>query len=312
MNRNRSRHSRRSELSPRATAFEELKSWFLSDPDRSSPRFTDDSDLAEHFVEKGWMTPEDAEAEASRRQWEPFETRPPAQEFDPSFEPFWTLPMAAAWIASRDMAAVRDFMPEVAKHTRRWVRSREGHRLEQAETPTLNEVAMLLELVGDDRFPVILGDLRNALKQGELTCWAIEDSRRVALNSTDWIDLDFDSTNGTYLSSGSLDRRLHDPRVERERLRDIWPLAYAKVTSVASETLPPTPQSGLGGKVRSALMALQALYPDGLPPALAVRDRDETVVEWMLAHHQTRASPRTIAKAVKAHRSTKTQRGRGA
>lgn len=304
MNRNRSRRARRAEVSGRAT-FEELKSWFLSDLDRSSPKFTDDSDLIEHFVEKGWLTPEDAEAKASSRQWEPFETRPRAQEFEPGIELFWTLPMAAAWIASRDVAVVRDLMPEVAKHTRRWVRFGEGYRLEQAETPTLNDVAMLLALVGDDQFPAILRDLRKALRQGELTCWAIEDSKRIALSSMDWIDLDFDPSNGTHLSGAGLDRRLQDPRVERETLLDIWPPAYAEPRPAASDSQRPSEPPKVPGKQLSALIALQEVFPDGLPPGLAVRDRCERVLAWMKTHHGTTASPRTIADAVRLYRARK-------
>jgi hypothetical protein len=304
MNRKRSRRVRRAKVYGRAT-FEEVKSWFLSDPDRSSPKFTDDSDLIEHFVEKGWLTPEDAEAEASRRQWEPFEARPRAREFEPISEPFWTLPMAAAWIASRDMAVIRDFMPEVAKHTRRWVRFGEGYRLEPAEMPTLNDVAMLLALVGDDQFPVILGDLRKTLRQGGLTCWAIEGPRRVALTSMDWIDLDFDPRNGADLFSAKLDRRLQDPRVEREGLLDIWPLADAEPKPRANDTQRSSEPLEATRKVSSALTALQEVYPNGLPSGLPVPVRNRRVVEWMQTHHQTTASDRTIAKAVQLFRLKK-------
>ncbi|WP_038366862.1 hypothetical protein [Bosea sp. UNC402CLCol] len=304
MNRNRSRRARRAEVSGGAI-FEELKSWFLSDPDRSSPKFMDDSDLVEHFVEKGWLTPEDAETEASSRKWEPFETRPRAQEFEPGIELFWTLPMATAWIASRDLAVVRDLMPEVAKHTRAWVRFGEGYRLEQAETPTLNDVAMLLELVGDDRFPATLGELRKALRQGELTCWAIEESRRVDLDSMDWIDLDFDSGSGTHLFSGRLDRRLQDPRVESKRLLEIWPPADVEPRPASSDSLLWIGSPKATGKVLSALTALQEVFPNGLPPGLAATVRNRRVVEWMQAHHQTTASDRTIAEAVKLYRARK-------
>lgn len=67
-------------------------------------------------VQYGEMTPDQAEAEAARRGERPFAREPDPTKFDPMKEPVWTLRMAVAWIAYRDIASVRFW----------WDRYREG------------------------------------------------------------------------------------------------------------------------------------------------------------------------------------------
>jgi hypothetical protein len=60
-------------------------------------------------VMRGRLTPDQAEAEARRLGLEPLASEPDKGAFDPMKEADWTLPMAAAWIAYRTPAAVRDW-----------------------------------------------------------------------------------------------------------------------------------------------------------------------------------------------------------
>jgi hypothetical protein len=54
-------------------------------------------------VQHGERTPAEAEIEAKRLNLRPLENRPDPHDYDPMREPFWTLPMAVAWIAYRTL-----------------------------------------------------------------------------------------------------------------------------------------------------------------------------------------------------------------
>jgi hypothetical protein len=61
-------------------------------------------------VRKGRLTPEQAEAEAARLSIGELARQPDRRAFKPMGEPFWTLPMAVAWIAWRSPDRVLDFL----------------------------------------------------------------------------------------------------------------------------------------------------------------------------------------------------------
>lgn len=56
----------------------------------------------------GKISPEEAEAEAASKGWKPFAFQPEMPAFDPMRESRWTLSMAIAWIAWRDIGLVRE------------------------------------------------------------------------------------------------------------------------------------------------------------------------------------------------------------
>jgi len=73
--------------------------------------------LARH----GKVTPEEAEAEAQANGFEPFEHRPELPAFDPMHEPWWTIAMAVAWIARRNLKQVRENCAGFRKECTHWI-----------------------------------------------------------------------------------------------------------------------------------------------------------------------------------------------
>jgi hypothetical protein len=59
-------------------------------------------------VNHGTLSPEEAEAEATRLGLGPLAQRPDPAALDPMAEAYWSLPMAVAWLAYRTPEAVRE------------------------------------------------------------------------------------------------------------------------------------------------------------------------------------------------------------
>ena len=72
------------------------------------------------LVQKGAWTPQKAEAWAKRCGLPPFAGKPDAASYDPREELNWTLCMALIWIASGDLAEVREAWPEWLSGQRVW------------------------------------------------------------------------------------------------------------------------------------------------------------------------------------------------
>jgi hypothetical protein len=99
-------------------------------------------------VRRGEMTPAQAEAEAVRLDVKPFAIVPEPARFDPFREPWWTLPMAVAWIAWRSTDRVREFWDPYRSECwdwqlREWRNGSDGpvyagHFLEQRRPATLS------------------------------------------------------------------------------------------------------------------------------------------------------------------------------
>jgi hypothetical protein len=62
-------------------------------------------------VGSGVMTPEEGEAAADRLGVAPLLEKPDPAKLDPMKEVFWTLPMALAWLMTRNVEAVREVWP---------------------------------------------------------------------------------------------------------------------------------------------------------------------------------------------------------
>lgn len=67
------------------------------------------------MVQRGQMIPADAEFVAKRLGLGPLASEPDPNNYDPMREPFWTLPMAVAWIAYRTQDAVRNWWERVSE-----------------------------------------------------------------------------------------------------------------------------------------------------------------------------------------------------
>ena len=68
----------------------------------------------------GKITPEAAEAEAAANGWKPFATQPSVPEFEPMRESRWTITMAIAWIAWRDLKLVRENSQKFSSECWHW------------------------------------------------------------------------------------------------------------------------------------------------------------------------------------------------
>jgi hypothetical protein len=88
------------------------------------------------FVATGEITKEEAEKQAKRRGWEPFEKQPPWPLFDPSHDLNWTVVMTIAWIGSRDLLVVRECNAEFLAQCREWHRHGYGWVLESRARTT--------------------------------------------------------------------------------------------------------------------------------------------------------------------------------
>jgi hypothetical protein len=65
-------------------------------------------------VQHGELTPQQAEAEAAANSLPPFEKTPDLTDYDPLTESRWTLVMAVAWIAWRDIRRVQESGAEIS------------------------------------------------------------------------------------------------------------------------------------------------------------------------------------------------------
>jgi hypothetical protein len=72
-------------------------------------------------VRRGEITPEEAEQEARRQGIGPLATKPNPLEFAPDEMPWWSLPMALAWIAWRNSDSVREHCAEYRENWSHWV-----------------------------------------------------------------------------------------------------------------------------------------------------------------------------------------------
>ena len=105
------------------------------------------------MVQRGEMTPADAESEAKRLGLGPLASEPDPNDYDPMREPFWTLPMTVAWIAYRTEDAVRNWWDEYRKECSFWYFQEwrvgpdgpvhQGHFLERRPNATLVRLQMV-------------------------------------------------------------------------------------------------------------------------------------------------------------------------
>jgi hypothetical protein len=80
----------------------------------------DARDILIDRVRRGKLSPDEAEAEAAKQGFGPLATVPDQLEFDPERMPWWSLPMALAWIAWRNIASVREHCAEYCEKRLLW------------------------------------------------------------------------------------------------------------------------------------------------------------------------------------------------
>ena len=167
----------------------------------------------------GTSTPDEIEAELAAKGLPPLAFTPDPARFDSMAQPWWTLPMAAAWIIWRTPHAVRRVWHEYRRKTRHWIGPQQLEVWEDRETSPwgyqvkkmvtgyalgplgalhLFQVLLRAEL-GDpeDGSPVLSGEATRAqlwarLQSGALVVEGVRHlgNERAPLRDAEWIDLD--------------------------------------------------------------------------------------------------------------------------
>ena len=189
------------------------------------------------------MSPAEAESEAKRLGMEPLASAPDPNDYDPMREPFWTLPMAVAWIAHRTQEAVRNWWDDYRKKFlvwsfREWRAGpdgpvHQGQFLEQRSNATL----VRLQMVDAKRDQADLMSVAGAIdvlwlafRDARLEVTGINEDtgRRVPIPAEHWYDLTwFEENGGDVIHAdprrGRNTARYCDVLVPAEAVRERWP-----------------------------------------------------------------------------------------
>lgn len=213
-------------------------------------------------VEAGGLTPLEAEAEAALLGIGSLETSPDPDEFNPSREPYWTLPMAMAWIAYRTPDAVRRAWNEYRSQCRHWFyqdgwRSAEasGYRLVPLETASLLSLRLAEQLEDrtdrDSEYSASVDRALESLIIGlrssclEATGIASDTGVRETIPDLAWHELAIIETDGdvTRPRSGA-GKSYRDILVEMRAVRGLWSVRPPEPERM---TLPPLMRPEGGG-----------------------------------------------------------------
>ena len=172
----------------------------------------DARDMLFDDVLHGRKSPAEAEAEAAAKGLEPLRVPLDPGRYDPEAETDWTLAMAVAWIAYRDLDRVRECMPAWRRDSEYWFpvdyRLPDGTRTQGHELRTSpNEhapLAMLtrLEVWGEPGEPgqrMAINDakaaLRERLRAGQLVALTLENRALHRIAADEWAFLTFGERN---------------------------------------------------------------------------------------------------------------------
>lgn len=161
-------------------------------------------------VDAGDLTPSEAEAEAARLGIGPLQTRPDPARYNPMRQPWWTLPMAVAWIAYRTEDAVREWWPEYRAECTHWFDpDGQGQRLVPFPPASLTALRIAEQL--DDRtdrdpdYSMTVDEAIGALFSGlrgccvEATGIALDTGMREHVPDLAWRELAIIETDGDML-----------------------------------------------------------------------------------------------------------------
>ncbi len=206
----------------------------------------------------GEITPQEAEAEARAAGLEPFERQPELPAFDPLRESRWTIVMAIAWIAWRDIGRVRENCPGFRSECIHWIFREWNQPVEngtafapragwfpetwhEATTARLSILENILK--GRDELPPTWQmtvqeaeeTLWRALLEEHLVAEAVNaDGRPVDIPAREWSYLKlFEEGKRDTLKYDALDPHepFRDVKLRRDDLMTLWPVK----TNVAPE-----------------------------------------------------------------------------
>jgi len=168
-------------------------------------RSTMRDDLIER-VRRGEMTTEDAERRATELGLTPLISSPNQNDFDPLAEPFWSIPMALAWIMTRDANSVLEMWDRWRAEKEFWSWSRwqvpggpiyEGHWIKTSGPAGLINLSMASAVWQTEGKLVIsrmdaTAELLKALQAGTIGATGIPTvgAPRTLISAYHWRDLD--------------------------------------------------------------------------------------------------------------------------
>ena len=285
--------------------------------------------IAEGYLKRarrGLMAPEEIEAELAAKNLPPLAVFPDPGKFDPNLEVWWTLAMAAAWIIWRTPDAVRRAWWKYRREVRQWVGPQDllvesegqpqfgyqgtvtetvsGYTLESWRELDLFGV-LLRSTLERQTNPVIEGEaarlsLWRKLESGELVAEAIRsgEADRNPIRDADWIDLDHFQQVGWPANSIGMQYekspRFLAVRVRRLRVIELWPTQAPE----AEKAVARSSARRLHDRREAIRRAHAALWPNGVPIGLLVKQRDAMIQERLKADGLLPPASRTIARAL--------------
>jgi hypothetical protein len=212
----------------------------------------------------GVMCPACAERVTEDLGLEPFETSLPLDKFDPMQEPFWTLPMAAAWLMWSDINIVREHWPKYLNACQRFIQiqarfsessSRIGWKLEPRHSTNLAET---FDFASQAAKPTIVepnearASLLQALQAGRLVASGIsaKDKSPAPIPSYEWTDETYFGDHNCETDAIGVDYFSHEAR-------------YRTVRVPLSEVLCEWPELVLNAPV--GIEGSDEHYPEGNP-----------------------------------------------
>lgn len=239
-------------------------------------------------------------------------------------EPFWTLPMAVAWIAWRNIdSVVKQYWP-YAKHGGHWRDSRgpnqslTGMVWESADEPSLSDLMFFeaaktyhdnppLKFIKESR-----EELWRALQSGDLIAIGVEGTgshREIA--ACRWASLAIRPvTHGReFVGAGTFgdSEKIDDLRLLSKDMQRIW-----KVERSEKIAIPETPPAStiiaqrrrpVAVKQAAATEAIQALYPNGVLQNISAKTRNNAIIAWCRSKNIAIPSERIIRTVLASQRT---------
>ena len=299
----------------------------MSNSNKASRR----DDLLED-VKYGRMTPGEAEAEAVRLGVGKLASKPDGSQFDPMREPWWTLPMAVAWIAWRSPDKVREcwdpYRAECLEwHPKRWRVGLDGpiHAgfiLEQRRPATLsrlwfvekNEASLPKEAINISEAKA---KLWNALGENAFQATGIstDTGKRVVIPDYAWPDLKNIEERGRDVlrvreASGMWSNRGYNDVTLRRQ--DIMAICQPRRLEAITNDLPTIRHTGPPGRP-SSMHLVEAEYRarwDRGEAETSIGAEAKKLAEWFQKKHPDapKLTPKTIANRLRdEHRNRMAQ-----
>ncbi|MEX0953613.1 MAG: hypothetical protein WDZ83_00195 [Rhizobiaceae bacterium] len=207
----------------------------------------------------GLLSPSEAEAHAAAWGMKPLASEPPDSALDPMVEPFWTLPMAIAWILWRDPRRVRENWHLYTRRCHDWHTERrriplDGGRqwyevtaseVRQRHEPTVATIGILscLDLEGGNNkraSPTLARqDLWRRLGEGDLAMTAVDHAGDVVtIDRVEWayLGIAHKVDGADYLCRSSLEPVYTDLKLSRSDMVRLWPAPRSPSLTYATGT----------------------------------------------------------------------------